>query len=89
MFKGKVGLKVGLKQLSMQDMLQDLAQRALWVQVQDKTSQDTSQLLKVSLSGLYCAPWCKSTHPCTCPPNRTPTPCSNNGQAHSHPTQDG
>ena len=51
-------------------MLQDLARGALWVQVQDKTSHDTS-LLHRSV-GLFCAA-AQSTHPHT-PANRTPTP---------------
>ena len=34
----KMGLKIGFKRLLMQDILQDLAQGALWVWVQDKTS---------------------------------------------------
>ena len=49
---GKVGLKVGLKQLSMQDMLQDLAHWALWVWVQDKSRLRHKPMSKVSLIGL-------------------------------------
>ena len=50
MLKGKVGLKVGLKWLSMQDMLQYLAHRALWVQVQDKSRPRLKPTSRVSLS---------------------------------------
>ena len=50
---GKVGLKVSLKRLSMQDMLQDLARGALWVLVQDKSRPRHKPTSKVSLSILH------------------------------------
>ena len=67
-----------------QNMLQDLALGALWVRVQDKTSQDTS-LLQRSVC-LFCK--VAQVHPLshTRQQDTNPSPI-NNGSAHNHPAQ--